>query len=127
MQKYKFKVVKKRTRVSAVVNGNSKYARQYLPQTDVFAMPGTLGIFVFDYKTYAENWIVDRKNHLPEAENEELIVVRVIPIGRGMVPKVISYCTETRFLDNFYNHHSPNSIFDVISGTRCYKGVSVVD
>ncbi|MFW9871582.1 MAG: hypothetical protein ACFFG0_00605 [Candidatus Thorarchaeota archaeon] len=146
MRKYKFKVVNKRTNKSCMVHGNSKYSLLYEKDTNVYADEGTLGIMVFKTRKQAENWIGIRL-----MDYSEYIIKRVIPIGRGKVPKQICADASSNEIELFnclanelkpliikgllgertsrlYNiNNQPVIVVKPIPGTICYPGVYVVD
>ena len=119
-KRYKYKVIKKETRFSAIISGNSKYALRYLKGTRVWALPKTLGVMVFDTKTRAENFT------LYDGENA-LIIVRVLPYGMGKRPSRISGGIYTNDMDIFYGKNTRWFSSSPPLGTICYKGVYVVD
>jgi hypothetical protein len=127
MRKYKYKVIKKNTRVSAAILSECKYFRKYLPNTNVYAIEGTLGIFVFDRKCDAEEW-----EHYKSSKGR-LMIIRVAPIGRGFRPKILSRFLSEIALNEFYNLENgkiispPKKIISPPKGTICYPGVSVID
>lgn len=89
----RYKVVKK-NRVSCVINGNSPYSLKYLPGTEVYARPETLGIMTFETKESAYKWKC--KMFAPSG----LKVIEVIPMGRGKFPQWIA---PPRSLKKFYD------------------------
>jgi hypothetical protein len=100
----RYKVVKKRNRYSAVVNGNSKYAIKYLPGSVVEALPYTMGIMVFKYKTCAERWCeklnISRK--IDYHDDDYLMVIKVLPLDKGEKRIFIHAGVSTKHLDSFY-------------------------
>jgi len=123
-RKVRYKVVKRRTRNSAVINGNSRYSIKYEKGADVFAREETLGVFVFTNRRAAESWAwyIDRDH-----EDDEIIILRVLPIGKGKTPQRISPSIDTDVLNLFYNdedYHYMNVPHDY---TLCYPGVHVLD
>lgn len=143
MRKYKFKVVKRRSNRSCMIHGHSNFSLLYEKDTAVYASPGTLGIMVFKTRWQAEDWMTSKNTY-----GDDLIIKRVIPIGRGKVPKVISADVEPDNIRSFYElleeiEPKPpayNSVRDYeldngnevtivkpISGTICYPGVFVID
>lgn len=124
-RKVRYKVVKRRNRTSALVNGNSRYALRYPKGEDVFALEDTLGVFVFTNREYAESWLFNFDIH---HENDELIIVRVIPIGKGKFPRNIAYGVMTETLEEFYEDYSSAAFFNTPPDkTICYPGVHVLD
>jgi len=111
--------------MSAIVNGNSKYAKKYIKGEQIFANKNTLGIMTFEIKKEAERW--SRGNPFWwDDKYRDLIILRVIPIGRGK--RVYSVCKgiSTNELDRYYNKLSFHSISSPIN-TMAYPGVLVVD
>jgi hypothetical protein len=139
MRKYKYKVIKKKSRMSAVVNGNSKYAIRYLKGYNAYAREGTLGIMVFDTRGMAQFFMnnisgvgFDYKpfyDNNPFYKTNPYTIIRVLPIGRGKTIHEISPEVTTIDLDSFYN----NNILSFIpttyppDETMVYPGVFVVD
>ena len=123
----RYKVVKKRSRCSAVVDGNSPYGLKYLPGTKVTAKEGTFGIMTFVEKYQANSFAY----HLGWSnihEREKCIVITVETIGRGKYPKIISSMTETINLDSFYkddNYWKRETVPP--DGTMCYPAVKVLE
>ena len=101
--KTRYKVVK-RNRYSAIVNGNSKYALRYLPNTIVEALPYTMGIMVFKYKAYAEEWCnFLNSNRLRYWDSKDpYMVIEVEPLVRGTQRTFIHAGTDSKRLDNYY-------------------------
>jgi len=119
MRKYKYKVIKKISRKSAFINGNSKYAIDYIKNENVCAPLGSLGVLVFNTKKAAKyfrnNW----------KDKKDLIVIKVIPTGRGKRIHYVSPARNSKGLDNFYKN---NSLLQPAPGdTMGYPGVFVVD
>lgn len=134
MRKYKYKVIKRKTRKSAIINGNSKYARKYIKDESTYALGGTLGIMVFSTRRDAKVFI----SHVAGFYDEDcevyyngnpFMIVRVLPIGRGQTVKTIAHDMSTNDLDLFYREnmlyfaptsHPPHD-------TMAYPGVFVID
>lgn len=116
-RKYKYKVVKKTTHRSIIINARSKYCLTYNKDTIVKAPEGTLGIMVFKTKKYAELFA--------ECHDNNSIIKKVVPIGRGRSPETISRKVGTRELNEFYKTGSMIQVPP--SGTICYPEVIVVD
>jgi len=121
----RFKVVKKRTRMSAVIDGRSGFGIKYLRGTKVFANPKTLGIMTFKTYDYAYDWINSWYSY-----SKELMIIQVRPLCRGFIPDQICSSMETRLLYYFYarNKYPLYSGYLVAppDGTICYKGVEVL-
>ena len=123
----RYKVVKKKSRKSAVINGNSHYALQYLEGTTVFALEDTLGIMTFTSKRSAEIFAYHFEN--PWIESERMSVIMVETIGKGSCPPLISRKVKSEGLDVFYNF--PDG-YDYNAqtppdNTMCYPGVKVLE
>ncbi|MHA1701000.1 MAG: hypothetical protein ACTSWK_01905 [Promethearchaeota archaeon] len=127
--KYKYKVVKKRNNTSCIIKANSDLCLIYDKDTTVYALEKTLGIMVFKTKYAAENWIEAWER------GGSWKIKRVIPIGRGKTPNVISSSTTKKILTIFYTFFERNELHNLnrsyknepIYGTICYPGVFVVD
>ena len=140
MRKYKFKVVKRRSNRSCMINGHSNFSILYEKETAVYADPDTLGIMVFKTKQQAEKWMNTHNSY-----GSDLIIKRVIPIGRGKAPKYISAdvgpddirayyelssIIESNLISNFNEYKIIGTevlVVKPIPGTICYPGVYVVD
>lgn len=116
-RKFKYKVVKRRSNKSIVINARSKYCLTYIKDTIVKAPEGTLGIMVFKTKKDAELFA--------ECHDDNSIIKKVVPIGRGRSPETISRKVGTRELNEFYKTGSMIQVPP--SGTICYPEVIVVD
>ena len=132
-KKVRFKVVKRRTRMSAIINGNSSYARRYVAGQEVYATPGTLGIFVFKNKTAAWDWAdcwVRRRNGYWWYE-KDLIVIPVLPIGRGSNIEHASLHVDSDRLADFYrtpdSERSSLVYAEVPDRTMAFPGVYVLE
>lgn len=120
----RYKVVKKNTRCSCIINGNSKYGLKYLPGQETHALPETLGIMTFRSKDAALMWAVG----IYTLDNFK--VIEVIPMGKGTVPIFVA---NSKRIDMFYEnrkkylkrHLRPYLLPP--DGTICYPAVYVVD
>ena len=126
--KTRYKVVKKRNRYSAIVNGNCKYALKYLPGTIVESVEGTMGIFVFKHKTYAENWCSDLNSRY--WTDDKYMVIEVEPLVKGSLTVMACGGVTADKLDRYYNT-SPDSfnypnISEIPDDTYCHKAVRVL-
>lgn len=110
--------------MSAVVNGNSKYARKYPKGEKVYADADTLGIMVFTTKRSAEEFATSFNKW---DEKPKLIVIRVKSIGRGTTVNSISRRITTFDLDDFYGHKKYCIMAFPPFNTVGYPGVLVVD
>lgn len=130
--KVRYKVVKKKTRYSAVVNGNSKYARRYLPGTIVEAEPGTMGIFVFKHKWYAEAWndLLNYGDIISDPYTSvQYEVIRVLPLVKGRKRGFVHAGVATDQLDNYYlgNAECHYSLAHAPDDTYTHRAVKVLD
>ena len=127
--KYKYKVVKRKTRMSAMINGNSKYARRYLDGEKVYAHENSLGILLFETLEAADEW-ASYWNEMGESQGEpqvDLIILKVIPIGRGKRIEWVSSRIDTEALDYFYSNKETTSMVQQSPRrTMAYPGVEVI-
>lgn len=119
----RYKVVKRKTRTSALVNGNSTYALKYLSGTKVFARPETLGIMTFENKRYAEGW----SRRMDCCYIKSLMVIKVETIGRGKIPQLICDNFSASALKRFYKKYDDFRTLYPPDGTTCYPGVRVLE
>ena len=130
-KKVRYKVVKRRTRMSSIINGNSLYARRYIKGQEVYATPGTLGIFVFTDKTtareWADCWVRQRDGYT--WKERDLIVIPVLPIGRGSNIVHASSEIDSDSLKSFYDANDEwDKIYaEVPDNTMAFPGVYVLD
>ena len=114
----RFKVIKKSSRISCTINGNSKYALKYNEGEEVIARSETVGVMCFRTITDAQNFI----DHSWWFQ-EKFKIVKVKPLGR--MKKLVNMGYPNR-LNDFYN----GGIFSgniPIRGTVCYPGVHVLE
>ena len=123
--KVKYKVVKRKSRMSAMVNGNSKYARKYLDGHSVYAHDNTLGIMVFETLTAADEF-VNMWNNWRYHDSKDLIILRVFPIGRGKRLAWIAADVDTEAIENFYGDND-RGMAEPPDRTIAYPGVHVID
>lgn len=125
----RYKVVKRKTRCSAIINGNSRYARRYLPGIITVAEEGTLGIMTFRIKTAAEEWAHHFNNQSWTYNDQpKLMVIKVEGIGRGYVPITVATDFTTDALDDFYSSDYDSGYpFSSPDDTICYKAVRVLE
>jgi hypothetical protein len=120
----RYKVVKKTTRYSCVIPGYNTFSVRYLPETEVFALPQTLGIMCFTQLTYAERFFYSHWHY-----QNNCIIIPVIPIGIGKFPYELGipsmlhqfYCTIPHVKDE------ATSNMRIPEGTICYPGVYVLE
>lgn len=123
-RKIRYKVVKRKTRYSAIINGNSKYALKYEKGAIVEALPGTLGIMLFKNETDAILWCNQLNYEL--WEDKQYRVVRVIPLCNGKKRHFICHDISTEGLDEYYSDSS-GSAGHAPDGTFCHMKVKVLD
>ena len=130
MRKPRYKVIKRLSRSSAMIHGNSKYGLKYLPGRETYAQEGTLGVFVFKTKRAAQEWAdIWNGESFYSRESKDLIVVEVTPIGRGKTVVFASSCIGTEDLDYFYKENQDYyySHVEVPDNTMAYPGVYVCE
>jgi hypothetical protein len=119
----RYKVVKRRSRGSCSLNGNSKYSLKYKKETEVHARPETVGVMCFvnfeDAKFFMRRhpWL-----------GEHLMILKVIPMGKG---KRIDEISVPRKLNEYYHSEQVNHchfyILPAPRGTICYPAVYVTE
>ena len=129
MRKYKYKVVKLKSRTSAMLSWNNPYALRYEPLQNVVAKEGTLGIFVFNTKAEAEQWVeawgIESDGF---SERIKLKIIKVLPIGRGKTIENIADDASAKGLSQYYeNSENPGWLVESISNTMVYPGVYVTE
>jgi len=98
------------------------YKFKYIKGKIITAKDETFGIFTF--KT-----LIDVEKFSSFSLKTNISVLKVRPIGRGKVPKLISRYITSRKISNFYKDSYP-SLFNIMSppqGTICYKSVEVLE
>jgi len=125
--KMKYKVVKRKSRMSAMINGNSKYARQYLDGHSVYAPSNTVGILVFETLSAAEDWAWIWNHDDYHEDKRDLIVLEVYPIGRGKRVLWLANDISTDVLDYFYDRVGESCWrAEAPDRTMAYPGVAVI-
>ena len=113
----RYKVTRK-NRTSCIISHQSRFCQKYLKGKIVRADPETLGIFTFETEKAAKLFIWPRP----------WLILRVQPIGKGKIPKLISLYTYQehliRFIKNLTTKHTTRLI---PTGTICYPAVKVLD
>lgn len=104
-------------RTSCVIDGRSGFSWKYLKDTVVTADPQTPGIFTFKTKAEARNFMW----------YQTWLILKVQPIGKGTVPKLISHNTDKRSLIRFFKELSGRIRMKPPRGTICYPAVKVLD
>ena len=112
--------------MSAMVNGNSKYARKYLDGDAVYANGNTVGILVFETLSAAEQWADTWNDSRFVGDTKDLIVLQVIPIGRGKRIKWLANSIDTDSLDYFYENEKTTFRQEPPDRTMAYPGVHVL-
>ena len=104
-------------RSSCTIHGKSPFCQKYLKGKIITADPQTLGIFTFKTKKEAMffRWF------------STWLILKVQPIGRGTVPKLISHNTDKRSLIRFFKELSGRIRIKPPKGTICYPAVKVLD
>ena len=127
--RYKYKVIKRLSRRSAIINGNSKYSRQYIRGSNVYAHGNSMGLMIFKNRSDAQEWANDF--NCPNLYGDPVynfIVIRVLPLGRGKTVDSICNDVSTDGLDQFYSEEgSPYGHRCPPDNTMAYPGVFVVD
>lgn len=128
MMKIRYKVVKVRTRYSAIVNGNSKYALRYTRGSVVKAPEGTMGIFVFKSQRDAYKWCVMLNSVDPWRDAWRFIVIKVLPLSRGKKVNFVHGGVSTESLDNFYIERDGSEMHfaSAPDGTYAHQSVRVL-
>jgi len=125
----RYKVVKRNSRTSAVINGNSPYVLRYIPGTTITARKETLGIMVFATKFRAQEFA---GNLNLSYWRDRFSVIKVEAIGRGKYPSEICKSWNTAQLRSFYSDDLIDSDLFFNSthppeGTMCYSSVMVLE
>lgn len=108
-----------RTRSSCLIDGRSRFGRNYLKDTTVNAEPGTFGIFTFNTKKNAEEF--------KEAQNMVgLKILKVKGIGEAKGLPMISGRLRSSDLSLFYKDSNIYR-FRSPAGTICYPAVEVLE
>jgi hypothetical protein len=89
--------------MSAMINGNSKYSKQYLDGNTVYANENTVGILVFETLEAAYNWAAIWNDGDCYDDPKDLVVLKVFPIGRGRKNPPLASGITTEDLDKFYS------------------------
>lgn len=124
MSKYKYKVVRPSGK-SIMVDPRSPFSLKYIDGEITEAPESSLGVMVFRTLFEAKIWI----RNLELLGNKKFIIKRVIPIGRGITPKMISCSTRTEKLRDFYIEMGRCGYCYLsgrpVRGTICYPAVYV--
>jgi len=125
--KIKYKVVKCKTRMSAMINGNSKYSNRYENGDNVYAFDGSLGIFVFETLTEAVKWMQAWNDAVFSEVTKDLTILDVVPLGRGKRVRFISNDIDTNALDQFYDEDGGGCVLgSPPDRSITYPGVHVI-
>jgi hypothetical protein len=95
--------VKTKTRCSAMINGNSHFARKYQNGTIVTAEEGTIGILTFKTKRSAELWASFFSSVHWCFETPKLMIIKVETIGKGKTIDYVSTGITTEELEDYYS------------------------
>lgn len=115
----RYKVVKRKSRRSCSINGNSKYSLKYEKGIEVHARPETMGVMCFkkleeaEYFTRRHPWL-----------NENFMTLKVIPMGKG---KTVDDISVPRKLNDYYNQLGYCHVMQAPRGTICYPAVYVME
>ena len=109
--------------MSAMVNGNSKYARKYLDGERVYGHGQTFGIFVFKTLRAAESWVFQWNDGY---EAKDLIILKVIPLGRGKSMTFVAADPSTDSIELFYDNSGSAFAQSAPENTMAYPGVFVI-
>ena len=110
---------------------NRFIASIYTKGTVVKAYPGSVGIFTFKTRKDAEEFI-----YREATIDEDFIILRVKPIGRGKKPDkilawAISILGNYNFLEGYFNGEfsllESEDLMEPYKGTICYPAVEVLD
>ncbi len=128
----RYKVIKRKSRCSAVVNGNSRYALKYIPGITVLALEGTLGVMVFKTITPAKKFAANLNSYSYEWTDKppRYIVVRVATYGKGKFIYEIAYDYTTQGISNYYNdsiYHDFMTTAIPMEYTMGYPGVTPLE
>lgn len=136
MRKYKFKVVDKNDG-SCVVHPRSPFYTRYIKETNVLAPRDSLGVMVFHTKEAAEDFMDMHNQEYCDLYHraKHWKIKRVLPIGRGKTPQVISGNGLTREIKRLINLIKRKTDLEQlwfefrlpVENTICYPGVYVVD
>jgi len=125
--KIKYKVVKRRTRKSAMINGNSKYALEYKDGWTVYADAKTVGVIVFETAAAAIDWAwIWNTDRISGGPLKDLIVLKVLPVGRGKRINWLANGIETDTLDDFYRDMENVAWAEAPNRSMAYPGVQVI-
>lgn len=109
---------------SSISVSAEEYCLRYDKRTLVKAIPGSLGIFCFEKKENA----VDFLDYQSIPVKNDSRIIEVEPIGEGRVPYEISLFTSSYSIKRFYNHCQQG--FGACTpprGTVCYDEVLVLE
>lgn len=131
----RYKVVKRKTRMSALINGHSQYALRYLPGSIVVALPETVGIMTFRTKSAAIEWAKEmRLKHWPyvypiQESNyrEHFKIIKVEPLSRGRKSLLIASNIDSKSINSFYNDSAYYNSITPPENTICYQSVKVLE
>ena len=126
MKKIRYKVVKKRNRTSAMLHGNSKYALKYLDGWKVYADAKTVGVIVFETAASAKEWVWVWNTCGFYHDDKDLIILKVLPLGRGKRIIWLAPDIDTETIDRFYKGDDDLRLGEAPDHTIAYPGVEVL-
>ncbi len=117
------------------INRNSIFAKDeyrlsYQKDTIVKALPGTLGIMLFDTEHNANAFAGCRAHLLSSGitiPSEPPKIIRVESIGVEFIPSLIATSASAGELDCYYRNDPPIYFIKPPRGTVCYPAVKVLD
>lgn len=127
-----FKVVKRKTRYSAIIPGYSPFAIKYKKGKEVHAIPGTMGIMAFENYEEAYNFAT---RYLYSYLDSNFKIVRIKPTSKITRKKVVcnlnTGLSETEKLNEYY-YKTPKNLkaryhADAINGTVTCQSAIVLD
>jgi len=121
--KIAYKIVYKKSRMSPCAPG--KYCLKYDKDNIISSPSGTLGIFCFKTRSYAQETI---DLELISHKQDDLIIIRVEPIGRGKTPPILVAPLFENNFDMYYKSCGlkDNNLCD-FPGSICFESVRVLD
>lgn len=108
--------VTSRNRKSCLINPRSRFCLDYPKDKIVTADPQTPGIFTHNTETNAK---------MSKAEGQ--LILKVKPIGKGTIPKSVSWDMTQRGLIRFFKNLLSKDTMTPPQSTICYPAVKVLD
>ena len=125
MKKYYYKVTNIN---SCSIYSKGKYNLHYTKGKTVEAVSGSLGIMVFDSMSNVHSFLkyqILTDSKLKESIHQRVLVYKVIGIGKGYIPKQISYYQNEDELNKYYTN-TPQYMSPP-TGNICFQKVRVID